>query len=183
MLSSEQRPEPLLYIKTLSGKTFSLPYHHNDTIGQVKERIQEIEGIPVSIQRLIFAGKQLEDDRTNSAYCIQRESTFHLIFRVEGDGVATKKQKKVEHKMVRPELVHFNRDFLDSWFSEALASPEKAFKALSRSKDNLYQFPFLTTAYCDKLVEEIEAYRKVSGDSGVAMPLSDLGMATPMSQV
>ena len=75
-----------IFIKTLQGKTMTIEVSDSDTIGTIKQKIQDKEGIPPDQQRLVFNGKQLEDDKTIEDYAIEENANIHLVLRLRGGG-------------------------------------------------------------------------------------------------
>jgi large subunit ribosomal protein L40e len=73
-----------VFVKTLSGKTIIIDTHPSDSIDTIKQKIQDKEGIPSNLQRIIFCGKQLENNKTLLDYNIQNESTISVLLRLRG---------------------------------------------------------------------------------------------------
>lgn len=74
----------LIAIKTLTGKELKLNVELNDTILTVKQKVEELEGIPPSQQRLVHNGKQMSDDKSLEEYNVKAGSFFHLVLALRG---------------------------------------------------------------------------------------------------
>ena len=73
-----------VFVKDLRGNTITFEFESSDTIADIKERIHYMQHIPPREQRLIYAGRQLQDDHTLADYNISRYSTLHLLLRLRG---------------------------------------------------------------------------------------------------
>ncbi|KAK0423675.1 hypothetical protein QR680_008270 [Steinernema hermaphroditum] len=74
----------LIKVKTLTGKEVELDIEHNERVSRLKEKIEEKEGIPPAQQRLIFSGKQMNDDKGVDEYRIAAGSVLHLVLALRG---------------------------------------------------------------------------------------------------
>ena len=161
--------DPKLFVKTLQGETYTLDYSSRDTVGDVKRKLRELLDIELNEQRLIFAGKQLEDGRTLADYCVQRESTFHLVLRMHGAGEEKKSLiQEIDYKPMFPEMRRFS--------NEMLLQPLKPNFVQSHSS-NVFAFPLFTPHFCKNLTREIENFLNVTNDSGIALRMSYLGLS------
>ncbi|KAJ8642067.1 hypothetical protein MRB53_018761 [Persea americana] len=77
----------MIKVKTLTGKEIEIDVEPTDTIRRVKDRVEEKEGIPPLQQRLLFAGKQMGDDKTVRDYGIEGGSVLHLVLALRGGGL------------------------------------------------------------------------------------------------
>lgn len=74
----------LIKVKTLTGKEIELDIEPNDKVERIKQKVEEKEGIPPPQQRLIFGGKQMNDEKSASDYKIVGGSVLHLVLALRG---------------------------------------------------------------------------------------------------
>jgi len=74
----------LIKVKTLTGKEIEIDIEPTDKVDRIKERVEEKEGIPPPQQRLIFSGKQMNDEKTAADYKVQGGSVLHLVLALRG---------------------------------------------------------------------------------------------------
>eukprot|EP00493_Phyllostaurus_siculus_P002601 UN02614 len=84
MQVSKEEAMMQIFVQTMNGRTITIRCRESDTVWIIKQKICDKEGYPLQGQRILWAGKQLRDEKTLRFYCIHKEATLHLVFRLPG---------------------------------------------------------------------------------------------------
>ena len=92
-------------IRSLTGKETSVNVHHKMIVSELKNMIEKIDQTPFDQQRLVYNGKQLEDDRTLDYYGIKPDTVVHIILRIRG-GMFHETSGRKDYGLVQFEITH-----------------------------------------------------------------------------
>ena len=168
-----------VFIKKLTGECYRIECHPFDEVEDVKAMIHAQHGIPRSRQRLIYAGKQLEGNRTLADYCVQTQSTLHLVLQ-EADREAAPAPAAAPFEPMHPQLRGFDEEFLHPVVRRGPRGGEHPAEELL---EGVFALPLLSAPFCAALREEVCHYMAHTGDSGVALRLSWLGLSRTIQTI